>query len=193
MTDTNASPPASALAIPQGWKLVPIEPTPEMIEAADAKDDLGSAVFGEPDFPASHPVAYRAMVEAAPLMPTDTEFTGYMAMIVDETGKVLAASGDPVEQAMVDHMLKAAPPALADASGEVERVREAAAKCDPVLRDKPSVKVMAGLLKLGAEHQRPRSKQYARGEHNAEADAEFIVAAINFARAALNLTAGAKR
>jgi hypothetical protein len=64
-------------------------------------------------------------------------------------------------------------------------LREAYDKCDPVLRDTPKVSVLANLLAMGAEHQIPKSKQFSRGELNAEADAEFIVAAINFARAAL--------
>lgn len=59
---------------------------------------------------------YAAASPPALLMTTDTGFTGYMAMIVDETGKVLAASGDPVDQAMIDHMLNVASPAPADAS-----------------------------------------------------------------------------
>jgi hypothetical protein len=48
--------------IPEGWKLVPLEPTPEMIEAGrDAEHRCGM-------LPRQAPVAYgyRAMVKAAP-------------------------------------------------------------------------------------------------------------------------------
>jgi hypothetical protein len=62
------------------------------------------------------------------------------------------------------------------------RLQEAMQSADQNLVTKPSVTVLANLLSLGAEHQRPRSKQYARGEYNPELDAEFIVAAIEFAR-----------
>ena len=56
-------------AIPQGWKLVPVEPTPEMLKAADDGDDeytrrnFGPAVHRVMQGPYDH---YIAMLNAAP-------------------------------------------------------------------------------------------------------------------------------
>lgn len=49
---TDDRPPKSAPIIPEGWKLVPIEPTPEMIEAASGYHSLA--------------MAWRAAINAAP-------------------------------------------------------------------------------------------------------------------------------
>ena len=69
--------------------------------------------------------------------------------------------------------------------GELASLRLASEQCDPVLLENPKPHILANLLRLGAEHQRPRSRQFSRGEYNAEADAIFIVEAIKFARTAL--------
>lgn len=65
-----------------------------------------------------------------------------------------------------------------------ERFATASAKANPALVAGPPVNVLQGLLALGAEHQRPRSKEFSEGRFDAEADAEFIVAAIDLARLA---------
>ena len=49
---TDDRPPKSAPIIPEGWKLVPIEPTPEMVEAASGYHSLA--------------MAWRAAINVAP-------------------------------------------------------------------------------------------------------------------------------
>lgn len=52
--------PAGAAMAPEGWQLVPVEPTPEMLEAAQALDE------GNDDVMAAWSDAYSAMLAAAP-------------------------------------------------------------------------------------------------------------------------------
>ena len=75
-----------------------------------------------------------------------------------------------------------APTAAAPDDGLMGRYREAKAKASPDLAiGKVSAKALAGILQRGAETQKPRSLQFSRGEFNAEADAEFIIAALSLA------------
>lgn len=61
----NAAPPAQAVSVPEGWKLVPVEPTLDMgwayLDKANEEDPLANNRF-------SH-AAYRAMLAAAPESP----------------------------------------------------------------------------------------------------------------------------
>ena len=61
--------------MPAGWKLVPVEPTPEMVTAG--MDGLGSCVgsCGEASPPDRSDIAdsYRAMLSAAPAFPVELE------------------------------------------------------------------------------------------------------------------------
>lgn len=62
------------LAVPVGWKLVPIRATEEMLDAAEkAEADLNSADAGVWLGLQSY---YRAMVNAAPTMPPTANVTG---------------------------------------------------------------------------------------------------------------------
>lgn len=63
---TNAAPVASAE--PEGWKLVPVEPTPEMIAAMHFKGDMDIAI-GHAQFYADAEVDYAAMLAVAPAAP----------------------------------------------------------------------------------------------------------------------------
>jgi hypothetical protein len=58
-----AAPQASALPLPEGWKAVPIELTPEMLEAG-APFKTGIYAWDQQDAD----TAYRAMLSAAPLL-----------------------------------------------------------------------------------------------------------------------------
>lgn len=57
---TDDRPPKPAPSIPEGWKLVPIEPTPEMIDAAEYVD------WGDTDVRGSCINAWDRMLAAAP-------------------------------------------------------------------------------------------------------------------------------
>lgn len=65
------------LAIPAGWKLVPIEPTKEMINMAveEFKKD-GMYSEGGGTYKVSYKDIYKAMLDAAPLPPTDEATNG---------------------------------------------------------------------------------------------------------------------
>lgn len=61
-------------AVPEGWKLVPVEPTPEMVEYAfDAVGEIVTNSDGENEKICHPEDAYRAMVQkaAAPEVPRD--------------------------------------------------------------------------------------------------------------------------
>jgi len=51
-------------AVPQGWKLVPIEPTPEMCAAGDDCQDADPRMDDSPSY-----YGYKAMIAAAPGAP----------------------------------------------------------------------------------------------------------------------------
>lgn len=58
---------AAPVAVPKGWKLVPVEPTTEMFKAADKIDDqmfIGGSSHG-----ADNEQVWNAMIDAAPLPP----------------------------------------------------------------------------------------------------------------------------
>lgn len=55
--------PAPAVQVPSGWKLVPMEPTLEMLQAAEAELERHFDEYGER---ADHDWIYRAMLAAAP-------------------------------------------------------------------------------------------------------------------------------
>lgn len=65
-----------------------------------------------------------------------------------------------------------------DKRAEVVRKALEAGASPQLVDGTASAEALANLLVLGAEHQRPRSKQFSRGEFNAQADADFILAAI---------------
>lgn len=52
-----------------GWAIVPKEATAEITAHANAMDDPGSSIYGEPFVAAPHGEAYRAMVEAGRVKP----------------------------------------------------------------------------------------------------------------------------
>ena len=60
-----------AQVVPMGWRLVPIDPTPEMIDAADASDKEYSrrAFGGSIHMPQSGEDHWHAMLAAAPQPP----------------------------------------------------------------------------------------------------------------------------
>ncbi len=75
LVESLATPPAAAPApaVPQGWKLVPVEPTPEMKAAginievySEVSDSIGALTWAEVD------AIYRAMLAAAPSQPAST-------------------------------------------------------------------------------------------------------------------------
>lgn len=70
-----ASPPPAVepVALPEGWKLVPVEPTDAMIDAGDEINEAGAAWSGYAEIPASAEKHYRAMLAAAPTPPASTD------------------------------------------------------------------------------------------------------------------------
>ncbi|WP_431482271.1 hypothetical protein [Pseudomonas solani] len=71
-----SAPPAAG--VPEGWRLVPVEPTPEMLEAGDGY--LGT------------PATYKTMLSAAPQppysMPITAEFSQFLSAVMDAAGLV---------------------------------------------------------------------------------------------------------
>jgi hypothetical protein len=62
---------AAPVPVPPGWKLVPVEPTPEMLAAADASDrEYSLRNFGDAQTAIQGPYDhYRAMIAASPEVP----------------------------------------------------------------------------------------------------------------------------
>lgn len=58
-----------AQAVPMGYKLVPVEPTPEMVDAVCDDVGLCDADKADEDIRVEYRVAYRAMLAAAPTPP----------------------------------------------------------------------------------------------------------------------------
>jgi hypothetical protein len=83
--------PAAPVGVPDGWKLVPVEPTEEMLEAAathdtsprDAKTDQWNRD------------TWSFMVEAAPSAPQADRRTNYVSGSVDGSGKFQPTQQDP--------------------------------------------------------------------------------------------------
>ncbi|MBB4817082.1 hypothetical protein HNP29_000439 [Pseudomonas alcaligenes] len=76
MGEPRIAPPAAG--VPEGWKLVPVAPTPEMLEAGDGY--LGT------------PATYKTMLSAAPQpphsMPITAEFSQFLSAVMDAAGLV---------------------------------------------------------------------------------------------------------
>jgi hypothetical protein len=67
---------AAPVSVPEGWKLVPVEPTPEMLSAKTGDEYRYPAISADeywfPDLESAHEFAadlYRAMIAAAPESP----------------------------------------------------------------------------------------------------------------------------
>lgn len=56
--------------VPDGWKLVPVEPTPEMLGAFWRQKNCGTQEVGERDQHTDDYSAYRAMLAASPTVET---------------------------------------------------------------------------------------------------------------------------
>lgn len=67
------------------------------------------------------------------------------------------------------------------AGGDLRRVVPMDGVTPELASGKASMAALAGILRRGAGTQKPRSKQFSRGEFNAEADARFILDCINIA------------
>ena len=117
--------PASA---PEGWKLVPVEPTDAMIESGCRA--LG-ALYGQ--YGASE--AYRAMLSAAPIPPENKALLEAVAEVVwydpqlshfpEKPGKIIDGSIAFMESAKIGTKLFAAPtPPSTEDRKDAERFRE---------------------------------------------------------------------
>lgn len=93
---------AERARVPEGWVLVPREPTDAMIEAAFSSDSPGNDPSATPDYAA----AYKAMLAAAPSQPKDA----------GEGGKLSCAEllGPPIPQEEADAMREAGVPGWDD-------------------------------------------------------------------------------
>ena len=75
-----AAPLPAVVQVPDGWKLVPVEPTPEMLKAAKDSTWIG----GHYSF-----MAYRAMLAAAPQQPAPQPLTPEQrARLIDQAGDI---------------------------------------------------------------------------------------------------------
>lgn len=91
-----AAPSVPQLAVPQGYKLVPVEPTLDMLEAAQALDG------GNDDVMAAWSDAYAAMLGAAPdvaqPVPKLIDAARWRAAYRDDLGDILDAEGNLVSR-----------------------------------------------------------------------------------------------
>ena len=91
----NPAAPSQEPAVPQGWKAVPVDPTPEMKAAginievySEVSDSIGALTWAEVD------AIYRAMLAAAPAAPSEPvtltdSYAGVIAWIGDKQCKLL--------------------------------------------------------------------------------------------------------
>lgn len=122
-----------AQVVPQGWKLVPVEPTMEMVEAGDKSHKASSWLIGGAN---AVPATYTAMLASAPQPPAEQQ-AAHKSALGDE-GKALAAlryymhecsgaePGISVFHRMAEEALEAAAPQPPESnSAEFDRIEAA--------------------------------------------------------------------
>ena len=131
-----ATPPTAVepVTVPDGWKLVPVEPTEAMIDAGDEINEAGAAWSGYSEIPASAEKHYRAMLAAAPTPPASTDqpedFTADVWQrhkdLIEEAGK-LREENARLQASLTDEVTVRlnAEARAATLSAENERLREA--------------------------------------------------------------------
>ncbi|CNI68676.1 Uncharacterised protein [Yersinia frederiksenii] len=70
VTEFYTIPPVNSLVVPEGWKLVPIKPTAEMLASAMECEDVVYDLFDDSVFCVQFDEIYRAMLAAAPQKPS---------------------------------------------------------------------------------------------------------------------------
>lgn len=140
-----------AQVVPQGWKLVPVEPTMEMVEAGDKSHKASSWLIGGAN---AAPATYTAMLASAPQPPAEQQ-AAHKSALGDE-GKALAAlryymhecsgaePGISVFHRMAEEALEAAAPQPPESnSAEFDRIEAA-----PVQMPEP-----VGVLRVFEPHE----------------------------------------
>ena len=90
---------AQPVAVPAGWKMVPVEPTPEMLSAVGMMDGYDWHAPGcSPD--ADHATWYSAMIAAAPAVPQADALP--VALVRAYNAGYMAGHHDTVEGGFVD-------------------------------------------------------------------------------------------
>ncbi|HEV7319443.1 MAG TPA: hypothetical protein VGO04_12645 [Ensifer sp.] len=123
----SAKPAAAVVGERDGWKLVPIEPTPEMIDAGRiARWNIEGGYGG--------PSSWEAMLAAAPPAPDGWQPDAGLQWHLDRIGEEIAAGRKQNALAYLSF-------AFAETSSELDRMRRELAEVSDLLKDPAAVRI----------------------------------------------------